>query len=53
MGMVVPISPGQKQGTQPQAQAQPSQTDLLMALAEMHKQGRFKPQVSDKEPQSV
>lgn len=39
MGMVVPMSPGQKQGTQPQAQ--PSQTDLLMALAEMHRQGRF------------
>ncbi len=41
MGMVVPISKT-PQGSAP-AQAQPSQTDLLMALAEMKKQGRFDP----------
>ena len=40
MGMVVPITPGSKQGMA-MPQQQPSQTDLLMALAEMHKQGRF------------
>ncbi len=39
MGMVVPMSPSAKQGTAPVAQL--SQTDLLMALAEMHRQGRF------------
>jgi hypothetical protein len=41
MGMVVPLAPGQKSQAAPQAQ--PSQTDLLMALALMHKDGRFAP----------
>lgn len=41
MGMVVPMSPGQKPNAP--AQAMPSQTDLLMALATMHKDGRFNP----------
>lgn len=48
MGMVVPISPGAKPNAP--AQAQPSQTDLLMALSEMQKQGRFdQPSLSDEE----
>lgn len=44
--MVVPSTPGQGQG---QGQPLPSQTDLLMALAEMHKQGRFDPPKSSSE----
>ena len=51
MAMVVPFAPGQKPSAP--AQPMPSQTDLLMALAEMHKQGRFKSPVDDKESQSV
>lgn len=42
MAMVVPMSKGQSQDGR-QEQPLPSQTDLLMALAEMHKQGRFAP----------
>jgi hypothetical protein len=44
--MIIPMT----KGTQPQAaQPQPSQTDLLMALAMMHKDGRFaKPQPNPK-----
>lgn len=40
MGMIVPMSPGAKTSNGTPA-PMPSQTDLLMALAEMHKQGRF------------
>lgn len=42
MAMIIPMSPGSKPGTSAPA-AQPSQTDLLMALAMMHKDGRFNP----------
>lgn len=42
MAMIIPMSPGSKPGTSTPA-AQPSQTDLLMALAMMHKDGRFSP----------
>ena len=38
---VIPITRGAAPA-QP-AQAQPSETAMLMALAEMHKQGRFAP----------
>lgn len=34
---VVPIT----KGTQSQPQAMPSETNMLMAIADMHKQGRF------------
>lgn len=37
--MIVPFSKGQK-GQAP-AQAQPSETDMLMALATMHQMGRI------------
>ena len=37
--MIVPTSPG---ATSFAPTEQPSETNLLMALAEMHKQGRFK-----------
>lgn len=40
MAMIIPMSPGSKPGTSAPA-PQPSQTDLLMALAQMHKDGRF------------
>lgn len=40
MGLVVPMSSGTKPSP---SQPMPSQADLLMALAEMHKQGRFNP----------
>lgn len=45
--MIIPMTKG-KAPTQPQPQAQPSEADLLMALAEMHKQGR----IPKPEPQS-
>jgi len=38
--MIVPTTPGMAGPNAPQAQM-PSETNLLMALAEMHKQGRF------------
>lgn len=37
--MIIPITPGMSAPGAPQAQM-PSETNLLMALAEMHKQGR-------------
>lgn len=43
MAMVIPMSQGQKPNAP--AQVMPSQTDLLMALATMHKDGRFTPPV--------
>jgi hypothetical protein len=36
--MIVPFAKGQAKGQAPQ-QAQPSETDMLMALATMHKLG--------------
>lgn len=42
---VIPITKGTKPSS-PQAQ-QPSETSLLMALAEMHKQGKFAPPAKD------
>ncbi len=36
--MIVPFAKGQAKGAT--AQAQPSETDMLMALATMHKMGR-------------
>jgi hypothetical protein len=40
--MIVPTTPGMTTPGAP-AQPMPSETNLLMALAEMHKQGRFNP----------
>lgn len=40
--MIVPFR-GQGQQAASQPQQMPSQADLLMALATMHKQGRFTP----------
>ena len=37
--MIVPFAKGQTKGTP--AQAQPSETDMLMALATMHQMGRI------------
>ncbi len=37
--MIVPFAKGQSKGAP--AQAQPSETDMLMALATMHKMGRI------------
>jgi hypothetical protein len=39
--MIVPFPKGQVKGTAPQAQ--PSETDMLMALATMHQMGRITP----------
>lgn len=39
--MIVPITPGMASAPGAPAQAMPSQSNLLMALTEMHKQGRF------------
>ena len=44
--MIIPITPGMSAPGAPQAQM-PSETNLLMALAEMHKQGRFTKKSSD------
>ncbi len=41
---VIPITKGQPSPAQ--GGAAPSETSMLMALAEMHKQGRFKPKAS-------
>ena len=38
--MIVPFAKGQTKGQAPQ-QAQPSETDMLMALATMHSMGRI------------
>ena len=38
--MIVPFAKGKGQAQQP-AQQQPSETDMLMALATMHKMGRI------------
>lgn len=38
--MIVPFAKGQAQSTAP-AQAKPSETDMLMALATMHQMGRI------------
>jgi hypothetical protein len=38
--MIVPFAKGQAKGSAPQ-QAQPSETDMLMALATMHQMGRI------------
>ncbi len=38
--MIVPFAKGQSKSTTP-AQAQPSETDMLMALATMHQMGRI------------
>ena len=46
--MIVPFAKGQAQ--QAPAQAQPSETDMLMALAVMHAQGRFD---QDRPPGSI
>ena len=38
--MIVPFAKGQAKGA-PAQQAQPSETDMLMALATMHQMGRI------------
>lgn len=46
--MIVPFAKGQAKG-QP-AQAQPSETDMLMALATMHSMGRIPKPTTPKAP---
>lgn len=41
--MIVPTTKGLPTGPDGTPQQMPSQTNLLMALAEMHKQGQFAP----------
>lgn len=39
--MIIPITKGQQTAPGAPAQGMPSETNLLMALATMHSQGRF------------
>ena len=39
--MIIPITKGQQTAPGAPSQAMPSETNLLMALATMHEQGRF------------
>lgn len=45
MAMIIPMTQGRSGISEPAAQ--PSQTDLLMALAQMHKDGRFSQGMED------
>ena len=47
--MIVPFAKGQAKGQQPQ-QPQPSETDMLMALATMHQMGRIPKPTGAKAP---
>ena len=47
--MIVPFAKG-KQGPTAQPQAQPSETDMLMALATMHQMGRIPKPTAPKAP---
>ena len=40
--MIIPITKGQQTASGAPAQGMPSETNLMMALATMHEQGRFK-----------
>ena len=46
--MIVPFAKGQKSSAP--AQAQPSETDMLMALATMHQMGRIPKPTAPKAP---
>ena len=50
--MIVPFAKGQAKGQAPQ-QAQPSETDMLMALATMHSMGRIPKPKSPGTPQDA
>ncbi len=50
--MIVPFAKG-KQGPTAQPQAQPSETDMLMALATMHQMGRIPKPKSSPAPEAT